>query len=209
MSYLEVFLRQYFYLSINTFMGQCIYLISYSGITGATTRQYHAGTTSTSIFDLSDLRLGQEADTLTSWVAAQLPDLSDAHFPFPARVIEAGDLSVRPTHTPLGALALPVLGGLSCPEGLVQGVVEPVLFAATVLPTDAAATAQDVARVTLAALCAGVGAVQVGGQLRAGRWAGSGTHLVVAEVRAGQGWWGHQHPVTHRSTEDEEHCKRK
>lgn len=57
------------------------------------------------------------------------------------------------------------------------------MLTATVLTLHATAAAEDVTLVTLAALSARMGAVQRGGEVRAGGGAGARTHLVMAELR--------------------------
>lgn len=67
------------------------------------------------------------------------------------------------------------------PEGVIEGVVEAIMFAATVLALHAAAATQNVTLVTLTAFSTRVGAVKWGGEVRAGGWAGTGAHFVMAE----------------------------
>lgn len=66
------------------------------------------------------------------------------------------------------------------PEGVIKWVVKAVIFAATVLALHAAAAAQNITLVTLTAFSARVSAVQWGSEVRAGGWAGTGAHLVMA-----------------------------
>lgn len=68
------------------------------------------------------------------------------------------------------------------PEGGVEGVVEAMVLATTVSALHAVATAQHVALLALAALGAGVGAVEGRGEVRAGGGARTGAHLVGAEL---------------------------
>ncbi len=56
------------------------------------------------------------------------------------------------------------------------------MLTATVLTLHTTAATENIALVTLAALSARMSTVQGGGEVRAGRWAGAGAHLVMAEL---------------------------
>lgn len=68
------------------------------------------------------------------------------------------------------------------PEGVIEGVVEAVIFAATVLALHAAAATQNVILVTLTAFSTWVGAIKWSSEVRARGWAGTGAHFIMAEL---------------------------
>lgn len=70
------------------------------------------------------------------------------------------------------------------PKSVIKRVIEVVILAATVFPFYTAAATENVARVTLAALSAGMSTVQRSGEVGAGGGTGTRAHLVTAELWA-------------------------
>lgn len=56
------------------------------------------------------------------------------------------------------------------------------MFTATVFALYTTAATENITLVTLAAFGAWVSTIQWGGEVRAGGWAGTGAHLVMAEL---------------------------